>query len=269
MDANIILIDSKISDIRWLEKRLDEEPCLKIAFDLSDEAILDSSKVALWKCIVDRIRSYTKSDLRVIPPADESLNNVLKSIGFYDGEKKSEISEHGFTPLMKVRNDRNDFIDEICKSHLEHRGYAVSLMMELAPRLMELADNIHYHSGPEDESGEGYVLGHIDKDSIELCFVDIGCGFKGSYKRHGLFLEKKESEILEESMKELVSSRNTPVKRERGIGLYTVKQYLNSGNIGELKIISGGGLLLFNGKQMSTHEIRYTQGTSVSLKVGL
>lgn len=59
--------------------------------------------------------------------------------------------------------------------------------------------------------------------------MDIGCGFNGSYERHQLVNNRSDVEILKDSFNELESCLKN-INKKRGIGLYTLKEYISNCN---------------------------------------
>lgn len=129
----------------------------------------------------------------------------------------------------------------------------------------EIYNNIKDHS-TEDV---GCVFGQFypNKNEIILCISDFGIGIPASLRN--LYPELTDSQLLEKSLEEGVTTRTTP--RNRGAGLHTIINSATKNRVGEVYIMSNYGIIeVVNEKVISSKDTnKFYPGTFFEIKIDI
>ena len=223
----------------------------------TDGVIVDLSKIKFLfhandishiKCIVTELEKCSdrhNDRPKVIAPKDPLMLKLLNDTGIFSSSGSREdmsviVKNFGDNvtivgPCYVADDDNDELADTILAGHNLTSDYALHNI------ITELSNNIHYHSGNEYSIGNGFVSSNYFKTLglLEVAFVDLGIGFKGSYVRTGKDNGRGSSELITASFGELVSS---VVDKYRGIGLFETVQFLQERK-GELWVHSFDGVV--------------------------
>ena len=175
-----------------------------------------------------------------------------------------------FFPLLKIKNDHNDTLQDKCVKVIENilgPGYKLT---ELSENFSEIADNVYFHSGREENTGWGYAQAQAYYGgNIQIAVSDIGVGFLESYKRTKQVRNRDEINIIIDAFKELESSLNNGVDlKYRGLGLYGVHEYIKKQS-GTIQVWSGNSYAEISNKNEPTKKSLPYKVIGVLFKVSL
>ena len=172
-----------------------------------------------------------------------------------------------FFPLKKIINDKNDLLFEDCCRVFEKSGATRNYIQRLAESFSELADNIYFHSGEEENCGWGYIHAQAYENKICLGICDVGIGIYESYKRTGQLKGRSEDKLIIDIFEESESSLNNSKKNHRGLGLYEVKGFIDMHG-GSLKMLSGNASVKLEKNKIDPKKIFYkTEGSWIEMVV--
>lgn len=223
-------------------------PPAEVTVDLSTVTFVDSFGVTyLAACVHRCLDAGSQVSIRV--PRDQGVSSYLRDIGFYES-----IGIGEYFPARRPSPHRVDlahitalapgFIDYLLDFLEQYQMLAEGLRPSIRLALMELVQNFAEHSG--SESG-AWVCGQFHPYSKEtksprvtLCILDLGRGIATALRGVQKFSRKTDSELVELSTLEGVSS----VAKNRGRGLSTIRQIARA-NGGTMTIVSGEARVRF------------------------
>jgi len=175
-----------------------------------------------------------------------------------------------FFPLKKIVNDRNEEVYEDCQRVFSYSNATANYVNRVSDAFVELADNIYFHSGEVANSGWGYIhaQAHQQSGNIRLGICDTGLGIFGSYQRTGQLRGRTEESLAKDIFEELESSLNLgPSAGHRGLGLYEVRQFLNT-HTGLLRMLTGNVIVYVNQTGVYSQRNNFrTDGTWIDMRI--
>ena len=232
-----------------------------------------SNKIVRIKSIIQLAREHGLS-VRVSPPSDEKLKDYAGRMGLFQGiNYKYPYNKHPpdtFFPIYEITHDRTEFLYDKCRRVLSHSDLPSNYIDNITDAFIELANNIYFHSGPNENTGKGFIhaQAYLQYKKINIAIDDCGVGFLGSYKRTGQVRGRTELQILEDAFKEMESSLNPiPGQGHRGLGLLSVKNFVKDYNC-KLEVRTGNSFLSMDSGAIDKKSLTYPyNGTNISLEV--
>lgn len=209
-----------------------------VVLDLSKINFLLPEQSVHIRCLIDLCKENLNVGNRsIILPVGEDAKNYAGRIGLFDKtDYNYPLKKHDsnkFFSLHRIDSDSNDDLREQFITIFSNMKIPKNYCADIADNFVEIADNVYFHSGQKYKTGWGYACAQIIKNQIHIAVCDVGIGFYNSYKNNGTLKNRTEEQILKDSINELVSSLNDPV---RGIGLFEAKEFIQRhGNCLEIK----------------------------------
>ncbi len=243
-----------------------------LTFDLSHlSEFIRPRHIAYWRCIIE---SATNQDvaLEVLLPQDRFAGYAGR-MGLFKGTNYEypyrKYSSHTFFELTKIGSDRNGDLYEKIARILSNSAYS-SRIADFFNAIVELTDNIYYHSGPDVDSGWGFVVGQVLPISRHICLgiCDPGVGFLGSYARFNRVNGRSEELLLRHSF-ENKESCMTGQDPSRGQGLTFARDFCERFG-GWLEITSGTAYVRCNRGGLNSNTINQAAvGTIIEVAIPL
>jgi hypothetical protein len=188
----------------------------------------------------------------IFAPKEDAIvsMNIDKLIDKFFGREAASVS-------IEVFDDSNIYqvYSDIVKMLNDYPEIELSVLQGMAYCFYELLDNVLVHSGKK----VGTVVLHYDEKStrVKILVVDDGVGVKTSLAENPDYKDVSEEDALKLCLQNSVTDG-----KGMGYGLFSTMQLIrNAGSV--LQIHSGSHRLSFNGKDTSTIETEYWQGTIV------
>lgn len=245
----------------------------ELILNLSNVGFISSSDLAHLRCIFE-LAVQLKISVSFIRPIDKNKESYLGRMGLFEGtEYHYPLKKHdsdNFLALRKIKNQNNESLYTDLVRVFEPSGVSLQQIQSLSEALLELVNNIHFHSGPNYMQGWGFVHSQAlrgNSPGIWVGIVDVGVGFYGSYLRTGQLRGRTEAQIVLDSLEEGQTSLTGDLGKGRGIGLGEVRQFVNDYE-GLFTIRTGRTGLIVRKQGVKVIDLGYpVNGTWIELKV--
>ena len=271
-------IDDKIEKTGPAPDNICSNNYSKLNIDLSSVRFFEPETLVHLKCVIDLAHQY-QMKVSIIKPHKLLCTGYAQSMGLFDktlidGEEytysRNEHESDSFFPLLKIENDHNDTLQNKCLKVIENILGVGFKPFDLSDHFSEIANNVYYHSGQEENTGWGYAQAQAwENGKIHIAASDVGVGFLGSYERTNQIKDRNEIDIIVDAFKELESSLNNGVDVKcRGIGLHGVYEYTKEQS-GTIEVWSGSSYVKINHKNEPIKESLSYKVVGVLFKVSL
>lgn len=244
-----------------------------VVFDMKKIMVFQSDELTHFRCLFDMARDIGIT-ARVLHSKNESAVRYAEGMGLFKGFDVPGIPfknhrQATYIPLTRIDSDYNEFLFEEFQKIFEHMHLSASVIPDLCLAFTEIADNIFYHSGIQDNTGWGYIAAQVYKNRVQISFTDCGTGFEAAYERSQTKRNRTNLELLKDSLNYLESRFNIPgQKATRGIGLHEARK-LATDSGGRMVLRSGDGMVSLLGKSpmVAMKTTWLFCGTQVSMEI--
>lgn len=268
----VLTINSSNRDLASAPSKIRSGQYNKALFDLTNWNYARPTDIVRIRCLYDLAKTE-QLNAEFTHPNNPDVKDYAGRMGLFNGTEydypHSANPPDSFTPLTKIKSDRNDQIYKDCRRVFGYAQANTSYIDSISDVFLELADNIYYHSGQEVNSGWGYVQGQVYPRIGNICIsiCDVGIGVYGSYERANQINNRTEEKIVENVFTELESSLNNEKPHHRGRGLFEAKDFLNK-NTGLLHIWTGNYKVNVNQTGIYVDKLEYkVEGTWITMQV--
>ena len=269
-------IDDKIETTGPAPDEICSNNYSKLNIDLSSTKWFEPEMLVRLKCLIDLADKH-QIEVSIMPPNDQNCADYAGRMGLFNntlinGEEyeypHKKYDSDTFFPFFKIENDHNSLLQDKCLKVIENTLRLKAI--ELSEYFSEIADNVYFHSGREENTGWGYAQAQAWSDGrIQIAVSDTGVGFLGSYKRTNQTRNRSEIDIIVDAFKELESSLNNGVDlKYRGLGLYGVHEYIKKQS-GTIQVWSGNSYAEISNKNEPTKKSLPYKVIGVLFKVSL
>lgn len=245
----------------------------KLCLDLSQVSFVRPLDLVYWQCIIDLALDLGIPVTGKAPKNDDYRHYCGRMKLFEGTAYEYSYKEHessNFFPLKKITSEGDISIHESCQKVFSQANAHPVYIDRLAEAIVELSDNIYWHSGEKLETGWGYIHAQTypQKGDIRVALADVGIGFYKSYERAEQVRGRSEEQIIKDSFQLQESSLNpVPGRGERGIDLNEAWAFIKK-NTGFLKIESGKSSVTVTQVDMISNPLPYeVNGTIIDLRV--
>ena len=170
-------------------------------------------------------------------------NSLITEVMFPKGTDHNENFSQKVLPIVHLTNHSDiksrdqlicDFIEALKLNTKELDSNS------LFYPITELLNNVFEHS----KKDEGWVFAIVDKKNkfIDVCIVDSGRGLRRSY------IEEENLNISHlEAIGQAMTGHSTKKDKDRGYGLFTTKNIICKGLLGNFLVITGNAVLIAEG----------------------
>lgn len=192
------------------------------------------------------VTRWQKKGAKTNLPTDSSISSYLSTILFPKGTNQPEVIQIGesYFPIVRISTKEKEFLsgvidkaigkyEELLSSLLMEQIYKQDIVQALGWFMMEMAANVQDHAF----ANEFWLLSQYWKKNgeIEICLLDDGIGFSGSYKKAKI-LVKNDIEAIDKAVKGISSKKDVG----QGYGINRSIYLITESDLkGEFLIISG------------------------------
>jgi len=244
-------ITATLKTVYWLIENKDEND---IVLDFGAIDYFFPSYILPLIVQIDNIEKHQQNE-ELVTPAELDINllGYLNIIGFETKgiitdnisltELEDDISGKNYIPILNFsasfaeENCRNQILSIFNRVLLERAKLSSNYYSAILYIISEFTDNIVQHS--ESERGWIFCQYYKSKGFLEVCIIDTGISFLGSYQKHD---EHKSITNDVDALKNALNGLSTKPGTERGHGIRSNYDMIINGLLGDFVLISGSAM---------------------------